>query len=214
MRKVSWVRGTWTFANVVTLALLVAWGPGVATPRSVGTVVQEGEQGSAVRTVDALPQPDAATQLRVAAAYGTLPLHFEANQGQTDGQVQFVGRGPGLSLFLTPTEAVLVLRPSQQPGRAPGAEAGVRRLGRAPDPSEPPQPAQAPEPTVLRLHFVGGNAAPQVVGLEELPGGAHASLHGKAGRDGHHGGALRTNADGHGPPEPRHPQQRPRRSRG
>ncbi len=33
------------------------------------------------------------------ARYGQLPLSFEANQGQTDGQVQFLARGQGYTLF-------------------------------------------------------------------------------------------------------------------
>jgi hypothetical protein len=43
----------------------------------------------------------------VQAAYGRLPLSFEANQGQTDAHVNFLSRGQGYSLFLTPTQAVL-----------------------------------------------------------------------------------------------------------
>ena len=54
--------------------------------------------------------PDAATQARLSAAYGQLPLSFEANQGQTDSQVNFLSRGNGYSLFLTPTKAVLSLK--------------------------------------------------------------------------------------------------------
>ncbi|SRR6266513_1759048 len=45
---------------------------------------------------------------RVSATYGRLPLHFEANQGQTDTGVQFVSRGAGYSLYLTAGDAVLV----------------------------------------------------------------------------------------------------------
>src|SRR5215467_1093778 len=41
-----------------------------------------------------------------------LPMQFERNAGQTDSQVQFLSRGPGYTLFLTPTEAVLSLRSS------------------------------------------------------------------------------------------------------
>ena len=37
----------------------------------------------------------------------TLPMAFEANEGQTDPQVSFVSRGPGYTLFLTSSEAVL-----------------------------------------------------------------------------------------------------------
>ena len=53
---------------------------------------------------------------RAIAAYGAIPLHFEANQGQTDDQVRFHARGPGYGLYLTSTEAVLVLR-KQEPAR-------------------------------------------------------------------------------------------------
>src|SRR5438105_1085347 len=49
---------------------------------------------------------------RLLEAYGQTPLAFEANQGQTDPQVQFLSRGSGYTLFLTPTESVLsLLRP-------------------------------------------------------------------------------------------------------
>ena len=52
---------------------------------------------------------DAASQAMLSAAYGQIPLSFEANQGQTDSQVNFLSRGSGYSLFLTPTKAVLSL---------------------------------------------------------------------------------------------------------
>ncbi len=57
-----------------------------------------------------LAQPDAAMEAHASAAYGQLPLSFEANQGQTDRQVNFLSRGSGYTLFLTPNEAVLSLK--------------------------------------------------------------------------------------------------------
>jgi uncharacterized protein (TIGR03437 family) len=42
--------------------------------------------------------------------YGDLPLSFELNQGQAGGQIKFLSRGNGYSLFLTSTEAVVALR--------------------------------------------------------------------------------------------------------
>src|SRR5260221_9720058 len=39
-----------------------------------------------------------------------LPMHFEANHGQADNAVQFLARGRGYTLFLTPDETVLKLR--------------------------------------------------------------------------------------------------------
>src|SRR5437016_8734270 len=56
-----------------------------------------------------------ATQARLAASYGKLPLSFEANRGQTDRRVKFLSRGSGYTLFLTGDEAVLSLR-SQKSG--------------------------------------------------------------------------------------------------
>ena len=43
-------------------------------------------------------------------AYGRLPLSFEANHGQVDPSVGFVARSTGYQLFLTPDQAVLVMR--------------------------------------------------------------------------------------------------------
>src|SRR5438874_4343497 len=57
----------------------------------------------------------AAADARVSEAYGKLPLHFEANRGQTHEDVRFLARGPGFSLFLTPTEAVLTLMKPASP---------------------------------------------------------------------------------------------------
>ena len=52
----------------------------------------------------------AAGTAKLDAAFGKLPLSFEANRGQFDARARFVARGPGYSLFLTPSEAVLDLR--------------------------------------------------------------------------------------------------------
>ena len=67
--------------------------------------------------------------LKELEADGKLPLSFEANQGQTDGQAKFLSRGSGYTLFLTAREAVLSL--SQ-----PDAHAVLRMqlLGANPDP--------------------------------------------------------------------------------
>src|SRR5256885_1733993 len=58
------------------------------------------------------------SQKRLVKNYGKLPLSFEANRGQTDPQVKFLSRGPGYTVFLTSTEAVLTLHGSE--GRTGG----------------------------------------------------------------------------------------------
>src|SRR5712672_4733161 len=60
----------------------------------------------------------AATDARVSESYGKLPLHFEANRGQTDKAVRFLSRGAGYSLYLTAGEAVLVLAKPDAKGDA------------------------------------------------------------------------------------------------
>jgi hypothetical protein len=97
----------------------------------------------------------------VEATYGKLPLHFEANQGQSDDQVQFLARGSGYTLFLTATEAVFTLRPPAQDSLTSleGKRAQEQGNNQA-----------RPEPAVVRMQLVGANPHPQVTGLEALPG--------------------------------------------
>ncbi|GAB3387491.1 DUF7948 domain-containing protein [Lysobacter fragariae] len=80
---------------------------------------------------------DDAVRKQAIAAYARMPLAFEANQGQTDARVNFLSRGLGYSLFLTPTEAVFKM------GGGTGDKAA---------------------PAVLRMGLVGANAAPRVAG--------------------------------------------------
>jgi hypothetical protein len=91
----------------------------------------------------------------VATAYGHLPLHFEANEGQTDPQVKFLARGVGHTLFLTDREAVLVLTKTN---------ARAKRT---------PEQRALTEELVLRTTFVAANPRSRVAGLEQLPGKAN-----------------------------------------
>src|SRR5207249_8631470 len=50
-------------------------------------------------------KPNPEVQAKLAEAYGTLPLSFEANRGQADRNVKFLSRSHGGTWFLTPTEA-------------------------------------------------------------------------------------------------------------
>jgi hypothetical protein len=63
----------------------------------------------------------------IVESYGRLPLSFEANQGQTDSQVNFFSRGSGYSLFMTSSEAVLSLKPGRDRQGAGNFRAGRRK---------------------------------------------------------------------------------------
>jgi hypothetical protein len=90
------------------------------------------------------------------AAYGPLPLSFEANQGQTDTQVQFLAHGPGYGVLLTGDQAVLNLRGSGGAGQTTG--------------------------TSLSLRLAGANATPPVTGQDKLAGVANYLVGNDPGR--------------------------------
>src|SRR5439155_9537608 len=102
----------------------------------------------------------AAREARVSETYGKLPLHFEANRGQTHQDVRFLARGSGYSLFLTPTEAVLTLIKPEPLARKRAARGSSRPRG----------PVTG---VVLRMALAGANPDPRMTGLEELPGKAN-----------------------------------------
>jgi hypothetical protein len=95
------------------------------------------------------------TPVNPAVALRQLPLSFEANQGQTDGKVKFLARGPAYNLFLTPSEAVLVLdHPApMRPASSPSASTSASST-----------------PAVVRLKLVGASPKVRLSGEEELPG--------------------------------------------
>ncbi len=86
---------------------------------------------------------------RVRAAYGQLPLSFEANSGQTDSRVKFLARGNGYTLFLTDRDATLRLD--------------------APAISVNSKPAR-PFASVVRFSFADSRDLTQVEGLDLQPG--------------------------------------------
>lgn len=86
---------------------------------------------------------DSQLRPRSTEGYGKLPLSFEINQGQTNGQVKFLSRGSGYNLFLTSTAAVLSLR---QPGTNDKAS------------------------SVLKIKLVAANPHAKIEGLDQLPG--------------------------------------------
>jgi hypothetical protein len=99
------------------------------------------------RSVSRTPSPDIEqkTRARVSEAYGRLPIRFEENAGQTGAEVKFLARGGGYNLFLTQSEAVLILP----------------RLRSRSD---------ADAQSIVRMKLIGADTAPQMEGLDRLPG--------------------------------------------
>jgi Beta-propeller repeat len=108
-------------------------------------------------TIFAADAPAAPAQRQAALdAYNKRPLSFEPNVGQTDARVKFVSRGPGYSVFLTTSEAVLSL---QEAAADPQSELAIGA-------SKAPQSSKV---TSLRMSLVGANPSPELVGMKKLP---------------------------------------------
>src|ERR1017187_784899 len=78
----------------------------------------------------------------------SVPLSFEPNQGQAASSVQFLSRGSGYALFLTPGKVVLNLE-RQQPASAASA---------------------MHTPDTLRMTLIGANPKANAAGLDPQPG--------------------------------------------
>jgi hypothetical protein len=105
--------------------------------------------GAAVGTVPLARSPLLAPAA-AAAAPRALPFHFERNAGQAPGEVEFLARGAGHTLFLARDAAVLAL-------------------------SQPNSRGDAPPSETLRMRLVGARTVTPAGG-DELPGRVHYFL--------------------------------------
>ncbi len=81
------------------------------------------------------------------------PMQFEPNLGQTGSQVQFMARGVGYTVFLTPSEAVLVL-PAGQPTKDSQS-------------TNKNTPDQTNLKQVVHLQVLGANPSPVIRGVNK-----------------------------------------------
>jgi uncharacterized repeat protein (TIGR01451 family) len=93
-----------------------------------------------------------------AAQVLNLPMHFVKNAGQTDKSVDFLSRGPGYALFLTPTQAVFSLSATREPTPHHG-----RSHLRHPD-------HRIVDRTDLQMNLVGANPRSTLEAIDQLPG--------------------------------------------
>ncbi len=113
---------------------------------------------------DAVRPSASRVSAKVSRSYGALPLGFERNQGQADGAVRFLARGPSYSVLLKESGATLVL------SRRPRMAADFHRL----HVSQSGNARSIEAPTdLLGMRLIGGSAIPEVTGEEQLPGTAN-----------------------------------------
>jgi hypothetical protein len=125
-------------------------------------------RGSSAKQIAAAPGQAPALSAeqrgRVRESLGTLPLAFEANQGQTDPQVKYMARGNGYTVFLTANDTIFALQS--------GSQSAARSTGKHGFAQEKTTPAPRTKnlTSAIRMHLVGGNARPEIAAGSQLPG--------------------------------------------
>src|SRR5258706_10018566 len=97
-----------------------------------------------------VPTPGASMPVAVGSNLGEVPMPFEANLGQTHGDVRFLARGAGYGVYLGAGEVVLALATPT-----------------------PAHSTAAPTTAMLRLALVGADSSAAAAGCDELPGKAN-----------------------------------------
>jgi beta-propeller repeat-containing protein len=140
---------------------------------SIPSALASPSNSDAGAAIDWLPpaslasEADETTRKRIGEAYGKLPFCFEAGDLTGDPRVRFISRTPSCNLFLTDTEAVLVLPHSGEMRRGnPAIEEQVARPGSLYQGSKPRN--SRPNVDVLRMKMVGAKQLPLVEGIDQL----------------------------------------------
>src|ERR1035438_807003 len=146
--------------RAVTALVIISISFGVGWPRVSGASPDDKPQAASRQDGPGAPIVPAGnpgslplSANRPEAKLMSVPLSFEPNQGQSASTVQFLSRGSGFALFLTPGNVVLNLE-RQQP--APAAAAG--------------QTPEAASVDTLRMSLIGANPKANAVGLAPQSG--------------------------------------------
>lgn len=101
------------------------------------------------------------SRLQLNQTYGQWPLAFEPNEGQSNPEARFLARGDGYSLFFTPAEAVLTLRPRV----LHSSSAFLKKTQNS--------KVEKFSANVVRMRLRGGNRLCRMLGMEKLEGQAN-----------------------------------------
>ena len=160
MLLVAWV------AAGLTWVIQSGGGAAYAVPAPSGSPLSSAlgkEQNSATQP----GRDNPAVEARLVAAYGKLPLSFEANSGQADNSVRFLSHGRGYTVSLTGTEADVCFGAPERCGTRSAVKDNEAAL------HETARSGGAPAGTLVRMKLAGANREPEVSGLDRLPGTAN-----------------------------------------
>jgi hypothetical protein len=158
---------------MIGLTAFVGHWPG---SRSGGSARPPLDPAASASTSNVRTPASLAAQPQIAAAYGKLPLSFEANRGQADPRIKFLSRGRNYGLFLTSAEAILTLGHATEAGVSGPASVRSQIAGRLKQVLFQQDSAARRRPASLQMSLAGANSAARIAGLDELPGKANYFL--------------------------------------
>src|ERR1700721_3088229 len=107
-------------------------------------------------------------QQPLAHAYANLPMNFEQNMGQADGQAQFISHGKGYTLFLSPDQAIFEFHAVTFPKTD---RLNEKKLGKRFFAERAMKSTRKTE--VVRMKLNGANPGARIVGVDRLSGSAN-----------------------------------------
>jgi len=109
-------------------------------------------------------------------AIGSLPVSFEANRGQADADVKFVGRGDGFGVLLKADEAVLALHKRKR-GPADESLSAHRVTMRLEGANSAPFLSGVQEQVTRANYFIGNDPSKWIRGVETYSGVLYSSVY-------------------------------------
>jgi hypothetical protein len=109
-----------------------------------------------------------AQQRPASQSLANLPMTFEQNVGQTDGQAQFLSRGNGYTIFLSANQATFKFHDVSLPSMNSAEE---KKLGKRFLPERDRKAAR--KAGVIRMKLLGANPGAKIVGMEKMSGTAN-----------------------------------------
>ncbi|HZQ95936.1 MAG TPA: SBBP repeat-containing protein [Candidatus Sulfotelmatobacter sp.] len=171
-----WMPAVCILAIVIVAAIGVI-GAGPANSRGPATTVPAKNSLSLLKARSRTTK----AQARAQESYATLPLAFEANQGQADPQVKYTARGKGYTLFLTSDKAYFVMPVAAKAGLRDTSTIGPRAMlrhkliGPAKTMKELGRrvPANGRRNNLvasIAMEMLGSNPSPKLTAENQLPG--------------------------------------------
>ena len=107
---------------------------------------------------------------QAASNYGNVPLMFEANQGQADGQIKYMLHGKSYSVYLTTSGMLLSLHPSGTVPSvdAPSAQVSTRDRQHISPIHQRERVLKEAKSAILAIDLVGASRNPRILGEEPL----------------------------------------------